>query len=54
MDIIKWRGRIFRHVTSMVCPEMNNGLLTLNTGLAKKVVNNNIVWVCANIIVNLT
>ncbi len=34
---------IFCHFTSMVCSEMNNGLLTLNMGLAKKAVNNNIV-----------
>jgi hypothetical protein len=34
---------IFCHVTSMVYFEMNNGLLTLNMGLAKKTINNNIV-----------
>jgi len=28
----------------MVSYEMNNGLLTLNMGLAKKVINNNIMW----------
>jgi hypothetical protein len=34
---------IFFHVTSMVCYEMNNGLLTSNMGLAKKAINNSIV-----------
>ncbi len=29
---------IFCHVTSMVCSKTNNGLLTLNMGLAKKVI----------------
>ncbi len=29
---------IFCHITSMVCYKLNNGLLTLNMGLAKKVV----------------
>jgi hypothetical protein len=38
----------------MVCFEMNNGLLTLNMGLAKKVINNNIVWTFENILANLT
>ncbi len=33
---------IFCHITSMVCLEMKNGLLTLNMGLAKKAINNNI------------
>jgi hypothetical protein len=32
----------FCHVASMVCFEMNNGLLILNMGLAKKAINNNI------------
>ncbi len=34
---------IFCHVTSMVCSKMNNGLLTLNINLTKKVVKSNIV-----------
>jgi hypothetical protein len=34
--------------------EMNNGLLLLNMGLAKKVINNNIMRTFENIIVNLT
>jgi hypothetical protein len=38
----------------MVCSKMNNGLLTLDMGLAKKVVNINIMWAFASIIVNLT
>ncbi len=29
---------IFFHVTSIVCSEINNGLLTLNMGLAKKAI----------------
>ncbi len=29
---------IFCHITSMVCSKINNGLLTLNMGLAKKAV----------------
>jgi hypothetical protein len=33
---------------------MKNGLLTLNMGLAKKVVNNNIVWAFESIPTNLT
>jgi hypothetical protein len=35
---------IFCHVTSMVCSNMNNDLLSLNMGLAKKVVESSIVW----------
>jgi hypothetical protein len=38
----------------MVYYEMNNGLLILNMGLAKKVINNNIMRTFENIIVNLT
>jgi hypothetical protein len=34
---------IFCHVTSLVCSDMNNGLLTLNMGLAKKAINTSIV-----------
>jgi hypothetical protein len=34
---------IFSHITSMVCSKMNNGLLTLNMGLAKKAINISIV-----------
>jgi hypothetical protein len=37
---------------SMVCYEMNNGLLILNMGLAKKAVNN-IMWTFENILNNL-
>jgi hypothetical protein len=44
MEIIKWCGEIFCHVTSMGCFKINNGLLTLNMGLAKEVVKSNIVW----------
>jgi hypothetical protein len=40
MEIIKWHGEIFYYVTSMGHSKINNGLLTLNMGLAKKVVNN--------------
>jgi hypothetical protein len=39
---------IFCHVTSMVCFEINNGLLIMNMGLAKKVVKNNIMWMFEN------
>ncbi len=42
---------IFCHVKSMVCSKMNNGLFTLNMGLAKKAVKN-IMWVFENIFVN--
>ncbi len=45
---------IFCHVTSMICFEINNGLLIMNMGLAKKVVKNNIMWMFENILVNLT
>ncbi len=45
---------IFCHITSMVCLEMKNGLLTLNMGLAKKVINNSIMWMFENIFANLT
>jgi hypothetical protein len=38
----------------MVCFEMNNGLLILNMGLAKKAINNNIMWMFENIFANLT
>ncbi len=38
----------------MVCFEINNDLLTMNMGLAKKVVNNNIMWMFENIFANLT
>jgi hypothetical protein len=34
----------FCHVTCMVYSGINNGLLTLNMGLAKKVVKSNMVW----------
>jgi hypothetical protein len=34
---------IFCHITSMVCYDMNNDLLNLNMGLAKKVVESSIV-----------
>jgi hypothetical protein len=34
---------IFYHITCMVCFEINNGLLILNMGLAKKVVESNMV-----------
>jgi len=34
---------IFCHATSMVCSKLNNGFLTLNMGLAKKVVKSSIV-----------
>jgi len=33
---------IFCHVTSMVCSDMNNDLLSLNMGLAKKAVESSI------------
>ncbi len=41
--------RIFCHVTSK-----NNGLLTLNMGLAKKAINSSIVWAFENILNNLS
>ncbi len=52
-DIVKYyvmSHNIFRQVMEylathiMVCYEINNGLLTLNMGLTKKVIENNIVW----------
>ncbi len=35
---------IFCHLTSMVCFEINNGLLTLHMGLAKRAMESNIMW----------
>jgi len=43
---ILWQAMEYScHVTSMVCFKINNGLLTLNMGLAKKAVESSIVWV---------
>jgi hypothetical protein len=59
MDIIKWRGEIFYHIIEYFAmshlwffSKMNNGLLTLNMGLAKKAINNNIVWMIENVLAN--
>jgi hypothetical protein len=42
---ILWQAmEYFCHVTSMVCFKINNGLLTLNMGLAKKAIESSIVW----------
>ncbi len=35
---------IFCHIVCMVCYGINNGILTLNMGLAKKVVESSMVW----------
>jgi hypothetical protein len=38
----------------MICSKMNNDSLTLNIGLSKKAMKNNIVWMFENIFANLT
>jgi hypothetical protein len=44
MEIIEWCNEIFCHITSMGRSKINNGLLTLNMSLAKKVIKSIIVW----------